>query len=71
MFGSSSVWHPGPMPPNTGGWGAVVPIGQPTASGFYLCAFHGDRVILAHDNTVLLAHEIGWWTNPIKGGPGS
>jgi hypothetical protein len=37
-------WKPGPLPPDTYGWGGVVPVGEKLGGGFYYADFKGDHV---------------------------
>lgn len=57
-------WQPGPLPPDTWLWGAVV--GRNTPVGLFQFAdFRGDHVITAHGERIE-ARDVLWWTNPIN-----
>jgi len=54
-------WKEGPLPPNTWGWGGVVPVG--TTNGFFFADFCGDHVKIVPDGRVLKPEEVAWYNN--------
>lgn len=65
------AWQRGPLPPDTFGYGGVVPIGQ-KGHGFSFAEFAGDHVNLAgacgvpEVATVLEPEAVAWWNNCLK-----
>lgn len=61
------AWQKGPLPPNTWGWGGVVPMGGPKF-GFYFADFCGSHVKLISGNPPwkeLSANEVAWYDNSL------
>lgn len=58
-------WKPGPLPPETWNWGGVVKKGD-DPQGFYFADFHGDYVVLLHNNERLEADQVAFYNNGIK-----
>lgn len=56
-------WRAGPMPPDTWGWGGVVPKGD-FGSGFLFADFCGDHVLTDSDNYKRIeAADVLWYNN--------
>lgn len=66
MDKNKSGWKKGPMPPDTWGWGGVVPVGL-GGSGFFFADFQGDHVEVIGDEQShqLKAHEVVWYNNSL------
>lgn len=62
-----TMWKRGPMPPNTWGWGGVVPKGFESSTGFYFADFKGDHVETVSTgrmaNMRVEAADVVWYTN--------
>jgi hypothetical protein len=58
-------WHKGPLPPNTWGWGGVVPHEGDTGTGFFFADFKGDSVEVVGYGKTLKAHEVKYWNNDL------
>jgi hypothetical protein len=66
------AWQQGPLPPDTWGWGGVVPKGV-RGSGFYFADFQGDKVELVGDphNRCLSPDQVAFFDNSIELPPNS
>jgi hypothetical protein len=67
------AWKKGPLPPETYGWGGVVPADHKGA-GFFFADFRGDSVSISHAGRLLRPNEVAWYDNcltlpPEKGEP--
>jgi hypothetical protein len=64
-------WKRGPLPPDTYGWGGVVPVTETTSGGFYFADFQGDKVVLVTGDSnnspgrTLKPHEVAWLNNSL------
>jgi hypothetical protein len=58
-----SNWKPGPLPPDTYGWGGVVPV-RHTGAGFYFADFCGDHV-KTPDGGNIPAAEVAYFNNSL------
>ena len=68
MSDTNNNWKPGPLPPNTWNWGAVVLFGEggKPMSGFYFADFHGDHATISPKFTrKVQAHEVAFYNNSI------
>jgi hypothetical protein len=61
------AWKPGPLPPDTYGWGGVVPVGH-ADSGFFFADFCGDHVMItpSYGETTLAANQVAFYDNAIQ-----
>lgn len=59
------MWKKGPLPPNTYGWGGVVPVDVDTGTGFFFADFQGDKVVASNGQTYR-AHEVVWYDNSLE-----
>jgi hypothetical protein len=67
------AWQKGPMPPDTWGWGGVVPKGDDGATGFYFADFGGNCVELIGTEPfaphgppkVIRADQVAWYDNSL------
>ncbi len=64
------AWKPGPLPPDTWGWGGVVPVGEETGYGFYFADFKGNSVEILGgkegSNRVLTPTEVAYYDNSLE-----
>jgi hypothetical protein len=58
------AWQKGPLPPDTYGWGGVVPFDF-KAPGFFFADFAGDHVVTCPDGRVLQPHEVAQYDNSL------
>lgn len=65
-------WKRGPLPPDTWGWGGVVPTDDAElrqSGGFYFADFRGDKVIAKPDDDsafTLKGADVAWYNNAIR-----
>lgn len=59
------AWKEGPLPPNTYGWGGVVPADMGGQDAFYLADFKGDSVECIPTGRVLRADEVAKYDNSL------
>ncbi len=62
------AWQKGPLPPETYGWGGVVPIGVAPSIGFYFADFQGDKVWAVKENgnsEIFPADKVAWYDNSL------
>lgn len=64
------AWKQGPLPPDTYGWGAVVPFDM-RGEGFLFADFWGDHVECYPSGRVLRADEVRLYDNSIEQPPKS
>jgi hypothetical protein len=56
------AWQKGPLPADTYGWGAVVPVG--VSGGFFFADFCGDHVTCP-DCKVIKPEEVAFFDNSL------
>jgi hypothetical protein len=60
------AWKKGPLPPDTYGWGGVVPTWDKVlCGGFYFADFKGDHVTLAAGGSEVKAEDVAWYDNSL------
>ena len=59
------AWKPGPMPPNTWGWGGVALKGKGMEKGFFFADFQGDCAVLIPGGKLVKADKIAWYDNSL------
>ncbi len=66
------AWQKGPLPPETYGWGGVVPL-HVGGGGFYFADFQGDKVEIVSEDPKewLKPNEVVWYDNSITLPPDS
>jgi hypothetical protein len=59
------AWQKGPLPPDTYGWGGVVPAGEETVGGFYFADFCGDHVKIYPGERTIRHHQVAYYDNSL------